>query len=505
ISGLLGSRPGEEDIHYTNECVQAIEAVGLRVLEEAAASAYAGPSFRVGWQAPSNARWEALWHLAASSWIAEIRPFVPPRIATVRAVAMVVSGPHDGEGVEDGHERLSAAKLDGSGELIAVTDTGADLLHSDLQPVSVRWHSLPVGQVLSAHVHGTLPQPESHDRGGGHGTKVLGAIAARSAGIARGVQVLLQAAEHLCDWKHPIPNNLRPVKRIVPLAGLPHVPSSLCQAAYEQGARVHNMSWEKPGVWCYGDLAHDVDRFVWEHPHYLLVTVAGNYDPSYQNSDIWDMALARNGIAVGAIERTSTGWELAPYSRRGNANLNWIKPDLVAPGSQSLVQTSHGLRASRTAALGTHAQDQGTSFAAPLVAGAAALVRQYVRRYSTKEGGDGPSAALVKCILISAAVPIEPRPAGCPPRDRSQGWGCLNLSLLVAPDPSLRLAWWDVRQPWAETSALGETEIWETALTTQTADSDLRCTLAACRRKGGGARIAAGGQYNPPGNAPRPG
>ncbi|MBM3457784.1 MAG: tetratricopeptide repeat protein, partial [Armatimonadetes bacterium] len=29
--------------------------------------------------------------------------------------------------------------------------------------------------------------------------------------------------------------------------------------------------------------------------------------------------------------------------------------------------------------------------------------------------------------------------------------------------------------------------------------------LAACRRKGGGARIAAGGQYNPPGNAPRPG
>jgi len=76
----------------------------------------------------------------------------------------------------------------------------------------------------------------------------------------------------------------------------------------------------------------------------------------------------------------------------------------------------------------------GTSMATPLVAGCAAVVRQFLL---TKQQ-HSPSAALVKAMLINGARPIHGQYA--PPEvsalpDNSQGYGRVDLAATIGPYP----------------------------------------------------------------------
>src|SRR5205085_7196803 len=78
----------------------------------------------------------------------------------------------------------------------------------------------------------------------------------------------------------------------------------------------------------------------------------------------------------------------------------------------------------------------GTSMAAPCVAGAAAVLRQYLR---VARKVKGPSAALLKALLLTAVTPLPSRRSpqqqgsvGYP--DFDQGFGRLDLSSLL-PHP----------------------------------------------------------------------
>jgi subtilisin family serine protease len=114
---------------------------------------------------------------------------------------------------------------------------------------------------------------------------------------------------------------------------------------------------------------------------------------------------------------------LASYSSQGPTTDKRVKPDILAPGT--ITSAAVGLGSSEDCSLTTMA---GTSMATPVVAGSAALVRQYFMdgyypsgtRASDK--GFTPSAALVKAVLLGGAasitgfeadtgLPVDPTPS----------------------------------------------------------------------------------------------
>jgi hypothetical protein len=145
----------------------------------------------------------------------------------------------------------------------------------------------------------------------------------------------------------------------------------------------------------------------------------------------------------GVVDRKD---DIAAMSSRGPTADGRRKPDVVAPGTFVLSARSRRLPPDEYGdlkELGKYspaAQDYmfglGTSISAALVAGCAALVRQYLRE---NQGIPNPSAALVKAVLIHAAQyqPYRFRhPDSSKPADNEQGWGRIDLqAVLLTPSP----------------------------------------------------------------------
>lgn len=143
-----------------------------------------------------------------------------------------------------------------------------------------------------------------------------------------------------------------------------------------------------------GTAGLDITLFSLNHNLEYAVAAASQADP----------ANAHGAFSVGAINRTN--WlnaspAIRAYSSRGPTTDNRLKPDLVAPDGTSSV---------------TYPTASGTSFAAPTVAGAAALLKQEL---------SSRTAAQLASLLQSGAID-----AGAVGPDTVFGYGKLQLPLI---------------------------------------------------------------------------
>lgn len=232
--------------------------------------------------------------------------------------------------------------------------------------------------------------------------------------------------------------------------GCPVKLTPILEQAYRQGARIHSNSWgDRQGASPssttptanYSVSARDVDAFVASHPDMLVVFNTGNYGSTaaVPPTAAPPMSIAAPGSAKNVLQVGGTRPNLFHADDTLSYNTLFgptrdgrIKPDVVGP---SLVTAATGDRNVTTNDCITSTEGPGTSWSAPSIAGAAALVRQYYtegfypsgKRDSSHELT--PSAALLKATIIAAArrVPVKMTAAGdlatAPVPSYEQGFG----------------------------------------------------------------------------------
>jgi len=140
---------------------------------------------------------------------------------------------------------------------------------------------------------------------------------------------------------------------------------------------------------------------------------------------------------------------MAAFSGRGPAAAGRFKPDVVAPGTFVLSARSRRIAPLHTPAAVSTDPDyffsSGTSMATPLVAGCAALLREWL---VTHHAMSTPSAALIKALLINGAddMPGQYSPSEAPlVPNYSEGFGRVNVSATInhSDTPASRLEFYE--------------------------------------------------------------
>jgi serine protease AprX len=357
---------------------------------------------------------------------------------------------------------VTGTTYEGDGQVIAVADTGFDT------GSTTGSHPAFTGRVNRLYALGRPGPPGKSDDPHGHGTHVCGSALGDGTSASMGGAIRGTAPQ-----AHLVMQSL-----IGPSGGLSGIPIDLTDLFLppyrDDGARVHTNSWgdQNPGR-PYDQSAREIDDFVWNHPDMVICFAAGNDGTDGNGDGIIDLAqvgseaAAKNCITVGAsesdrrnIERTygsidPVGFSknpihddpmanhpegMAAFSSRGATQEQRFKPDVVAPGTSILSARSRNAPAASNT-FGTSSDsdyffDTGTSMAAPLVAGCAAVLRETL----VKNGMAAPSAALIKALLINGAVELvgqySPSEAGVSPNNNS-GFGRVNLlGSVILPGPN---------------------------------------------------------------------
>jgi hypothetical protein len=381
--------------------------------------------------------------------------------------------------------------LEGEGQVVAVADSGFDKGNiTDVHPAFQ-------DRVIKIY---PLGRPDSGDDPLGHGTHVAGSVLGNYKSDELGQTVAGMAPKARLIVQSLLDDHLQ-------LSGFKTDLHDLFRPPYEDGARIHTNSWgSEPGDCRYDSQAHDVDDFIWNHRDLVVCFAAGNLAQDFGTGRIFESSLvppgtAKNCITVGATENHRPDFNrtyvqifsnfraspivsdkmanniegMAAFSGRGPTMDKRIKPDVVAPGTFILSALSRAAPFPNAWALSPDKMliyDGGTSMSTPLVAGAAAILREFLIK---RKDIPSPSAALVKALLINGAVAIDgqytPTEAG-PGPNFAAGFGRVNTGTIT--DPTMEPARL-ILQDEGKTLDSGDEE--ETLLTIPEGISQLKVTL----------------------------
>ncbi len=178
--------------------------------------------------------------------------------------------------------------------------------------------------------------------------------------------------------------------------------------------------WE--GAFCDATGSYDItseliDEVVNEFPNVLHCIAAGNSGtatcapyPTGYGSVLNGIQSAKNVLTVGALQGLNQIWT---SSSRGPVYGGRLKPEIVAMGTS----------VRSTSTLNSYTNNNGTSFASPSIAGAAALVTE---RYQQLFPNTIPDATLLKGILCNSATDL-----GQAGPDFTYGFGRLDVTKAV--------------------------------------------------------------------------
>lgn len=143
----------------------------------------------------------------------------------------------------------------------------------------------------------------------------------------------------------------------------------------------------------------------------IVVVAAGNKGPA--GKSISPLGMSKNIVTVGChdLDYNKEGVTLCEtYSGRGPSTYSLKKPDMVAPGT-NIISTCYQCRRNGKNFVDIYEAKSGTSFATPLVSGAAALLLEKKNQLTPNE---------IKYRLCYTATDLnEPW--------NKQGWGMLNV------------------------------------------------------------------------------
>ncbi len=357
-------------------------------------------------------------------------------------------------------------ELTGKGQVVGHADTGLDTgvastIHPDFQ-----------GRLRAVIARGRPGDASDRD---GHGTHTAGSIlgsGAASAGQYRGMAYEAQLVhQSVVDGNGYF-------------TGIGSDIYDLFAESFAYGACIHSDSWGSDTYGAYDSDCRSVDLFAWDHPDHLAVFASGNSGRDANTNGVVDTgavgspASAKNVLAVGGTESDRTpgsggysgytwgaAWPtrykanpvkddylsysattypyrqgMAAFSSRGPTQDNRIKPDVVAPGTDVIsTKSSVGYAVWRDLASNPkYCFGGGTSMSTPLVAGTAALLRQY----AVERGGvTNPSAALLKAMLVGGSRSLAPGQYGTNVTqeipslspNNVEGWGQPDIEATVHP------------------------------------------------------------------------
>ncbi len=143
---------------------------------------------------------------------------------------------------------------------------------------------------------------------------------------------------------------------------------------------------------------------------------AGENNSGFDSLSLY--SASKNAICVGAVNSDYTPWFNSGF---GPTDGGMTKPDLVANGSFVVAPYVNDSGQSVYSS-----NWHGTSFAAPVVTGAAALIREQVEKSAGMIGAGSFTADALKCILIHTAMDINNTGP-----DYRTGWGNVNIDYAV--------------------------------------------------------------------------